>query len=392
MAAALVAAEAAVLLLRPKGILPPTDISITDFFTREQIERGRSFQRPQLALFGASLALQAGVLVLLVLRPPAVLRRPRRRPLLLAAAAGAGLSLALRLAVLPVSAIGHARAREVGLATQDWPAWALDVGRGAGIDAVLAALGGVLAVALVRRFPRRWWIPGAGVVVGLSALFIWVAPVVLDPVFNKFAPLPEGRVRSEVLSLARRAGVEVGEVYSVDASRRTTALNAYVAGLGRTKRVVLYDTLLKEASPAETRLVVAHELAHVRFRDLPQGLLYVLLIAPFGTYAVFCLTRRLTATPGSAAGLPALVLALGLVSTPVTWISNGLSRAVEARADAFALELTHEPRAAIALEKRLTLSAVGDPDPPEWTRFLSTHPTTRERIGQAVAFERHSGR
>ena len=78
----------------------------------------------------------------------------------------------------------------------------------------------------------------------------------------------------------------MGEVYEVDASRRTTAANAYVTGLGHTKRVVLYDTLLKDFTPAETRLVVAHELGHVHYRDVPHGLLWVALVAPFGTLAV----------------------------------------------------------------------------------------------------------
>ena len=102
-------------------------------------------------------------------------------------------------------------------------------------------------------------------------MFTFLGPVILDPIFNTFTPLPEGSTRDDVLALARRAGVDVGEVYEVDASRRTTAANAYVNGIGRTKRVVLYDTLLTEFTPAETRLVIAHELGHVHFRDVPQG-------------------------------------------------------------------------------------------------------------------------
>ena len=104
----------------------------------------------------------------------------------------------------------------------------------------------------------------------------------LDPVFNKFTPLPAGDDARRRARARAQAGVEVGEVYEVDASRRTTAANAYVTGLGHTKRVVLYDTLLKDFTPAETRLVVAHELGHVRYRDVPHGLLWLALVAPFG--------------------------------------------------------------------------------------------------------------
>ena len=134
----------------------------------------------------------------------------------------------------------------------------------------------------MRRFGRDWWAPGAAAVAGFALVFTYLGPVVLDPVFNKFTPLPAGATRDDVLELARKAGVDVGEVYEVDASRRTTAANAYVTGIGHTKRVVLYDTLLKDFTPAETRLVVAHELGHVRYRDVPHGLLWLALVAPFG--------------------------------------------------------------------------------------------------------------
>jgi len=103
--------------------------------------------------------------------------------------------------------------------------------------------GAAVAVGLMRRMPRAWWIPGSVAVVAFGAIATYAGPVVLDPIFNRFTPLPAGRTRSEVLDLARRAGVHVGQVYVMDASRRTTAANAYVNGLGRTKRVVLYDTL-----------------------------------------------------------------------------------------------------------------------------------------------------
>ena len=103
-----------------------------------------------------------------------------------------------------------------------------------------------------------------------------------------------------MIEIAKKAGVDVGEVYEVDASRRTTAANAYVNGLGHTKRVVLYDTLLKDFTPAETRLVVAHELGHVRYKDVPHGLLWLALVAPFATLVVARLGEKLTkrdATP-----------------------------------------------------------------------------------------------
>src|SRR5437868_1928758 len=112
------------------------------------------------------------------------------------------------------------------------------------------------------------------------------APVVLDPIFNRFTPLPKGKLRSDVLELAHRSGVHVGQVYRVDASRRTTGANAYVNGIGATKRVVLYDNLIKDYKPVEVRSVVAHELGHVKHRDVLRGLLWFAIVAPAATLLI----------------------------------------------------------------------------------------------------------
>jgi STE24 endopeptidase len=214
---------------------------------------------------------------------------------------------------------------------------------------------------------------------------------VLDPLFNRFTPLPPGELRSDVLDLARRADVRVGEVYMVDASRRTTAANAYVTGLGPTKRVVLYDTLLRDFAPAEVRLVVAHELAHQHFRDVPRGVLFLAVVAPFGMLAVARLAERLVPAgqERGAAVVPAVALSAALLVPAVTAISNQLSRAVETRADAFAMRLTGDPGALVEFQRRIAVQNVADPDPPRVVRLLlGTHPTTMQRIGHALAVER----
>jgi STE24 endopeptidase len=258
---------------------------------------------------------------------------------------------------------------------------------------VLSGAGAALLLALMRRFPRHWWAPAAGAAVAVSAVFLYAGPVVLDPIFNKFKPLPPGQARDDVLALAHRAGVKVGQVYEVDASRRTSAANAYVTGLGRTKRVVLYDTLLRRFKRDETRLVVAHELGHVHYRDVPRGLLYLAIVAPFALFAGQRLTERLAprgSEPGTPAVLPAVVLSLALVSGVIGVISNQLSRRVEARADSYSLELTDAPEPFISSERRLAVQNLADPDPPRWlVVLLATHPPTIDRIGTAVAFERH---
>ena len=389
--AAFVVAEAAVLLLRPRGgVIAPARVDARSYFTPAEIHRARAYRHGQLALFGAGLAIEAVVLVWLVRRPPVVLRGPFRRPLLVGAGAGAALSLGLAAVQLPVSAVSHQRAVDVGLSTQGWGAWLGDAGKSTGIGAVFAGVGAAAALALMRRFPRAWWAPASVVAVGFAAATLYLGPVVLDPIFNRFTTLPEGQTRDDVLALARAAGVDVGQVYEVDASRRTTASNAYVAGLGRTKRVVLYDNLLKDFTRDEVRLVVAHELGHVHYRDVPRGLLYVALVAPAALFAAAALTRALgpdEPRPGPAM-LPALALSIALVSFGVTVIANQLSRRIEARADSYSLRLTDAPEPFIGFERGIAVRNVADPDPPEWLVWLlATHPPTVERIGIARAFE-----
>jgi STE24 endopeptidase len=224
---------------------------------------------------------------------------------------------------------------------------------------------------------------------GLAAL----APVLLDPVFNDFTPLPEGETRVDVLGLAEAAGVKVGEVYSVDASRRTTAANAYVTGLGPSKRVVLFDTLLERYDRDEVRVVVAHELAHVRHRDVPRGVAFAALVAGPTALAIQRLSWILApGQRGTAAALPALALATGVVSAPIGLISSRLSRAIERRADAFSLELSGAADAFVSFERKIAVQNVADLDPPRWlTGLIASHPPTLERIGAAVAFARGAG-
>src|SRR6185503_17441111 len=239
----------------------------------------------------------------------------------------------------------RARALDVGLATQSWPDWVVDVLKAAGIGAVTAAVGGLVAMVLVRRFPRRWWAPAALLVMVYGVVTIWLYPIVIDPVFNRFDRLPQGKLRSEVLQLADRAGVDVGQVYRVDASRRTSAANAYVIGLGHSKRVVLYDNLIEDFKPAEVRTVVAHELGHQKHDDLVRGLAWLALVAPAGTFLAQALAERFAGRRplGTPAALPAIALAIALTGLGLGCASNALSRRVEASADSFALQLTHDP-------------------------------------------------
>jgi STE24 endopeptidase len=387
--AAVVAATAAALLIRPRGgLIEPAAVDATAYFSAAQLERAEDFRDPQRLLALAGIALSGVTLAVLALRLPRE-RLGRLRPVRGGAAAGAGIALVLVLVNLPLDAIRHNRAVDVGLSTQDWGPWLGDVAKAAGISAVFAGAGAAIAVALWRKSGRRWWVPASVAIVAIAAVFTYASPLVIEPIFNDFDELPDGELRSEVLELAERADVDVGEVYRVDASRRTTGANAYVNGLGHTKRVVLYDNLIEDFAPAEVRSVVAHELAHVKHDDVPRGILFVALITPFGMLLVQRMVERLAPGARGADLVPVLALALAVVTFAGQVAGSYVSRGVEARADAFALRLTDDPDAFIALERRLALQNVSEPDPPEVLQALfGTHPTTLERIGYGVTYER----
>jgi STE24 endopeptidase len=387
------AAEAGVRVLRPRARpIEPAPVDLRSYFSEQEIERGTRFARPQLALGLARAAIGLGALTGVVRRSPRVLEALGRRPVAGGALAGAGLATALSLPPLPLAVVSRRRAVKVGLVTQSWRGWAEDLAKSTAIEAVVSAAGGAAVVWSTRRWPGWWWLgAGAGSVM-FGAAAAALAPVILDPIFNDFTPLPEGETRSDVLELAGAARVKVGEVYSVDASRRTTAANAYVTGLGPTKRVVLFDTLLDRYSRDEIRLVVAHELAHVRHRDVPRGVLYAALVAPAGALAVQKVSWWLSPERGTPAALPALALAAALVTTPLGLIGNRLSRAIERRADEFALELAGAPDAFVSFERAIALQNVADIDPPRWvTTLLATHPSTGERIGAALSYAKQAG-
>ena len=407
MAFALAAAAVGVatFALRPReGQIEPAEVEPRAYFSDAELDRAHDYRRPQRVIALTNLALSGAVLALIAFRPPRRARDAlaRGRPYRTAAAAGAGISLVLTLVTLPLSAVAHQRARDVGLATQGWVDWLVDVAKAEAISAVFAALGGMLVLWLLRRFPHRWWVAGAGAVVAISVLFAYVSPIVLDPVFNKFEPLPKGQLRSDVLRLAQQSDVDVGEVYRVDASRRTTAVNAYVNGIGHTKRVVLYDNLIDRFSRDQIDSIVAHELGHVRHRDVPRGLLWIVIVAPAGLFLIKKLSERWAPAEAhlgegrgttTALAIPAVLFALAVVSFAAQIGSNALSRSVERSADAYSLNLYGHPAAFIAVERRLAIDNVSEPEPPKLLQLLfGTHPTTLDRIGAALTWSEQRGR
>jgi STE24 endopeptidase len=303
---------------------------------------------------------------------------------------------AAELVTLPFAAWRHTVLSRYGLSTQGWAGWAGDLLKAYAVGAVIGAVALTGFYAVTRYAPRWWWALGAAGAAGLVVLLSFVLPVLVEPVFNKFTPMPPGPLRTELMAMAERDGVPVRDVLVADASRRTRAVNAYVSGLGPTRRIVVFDTLLDEAPPEEVAAVVAHELSHAKERDVLTGTVVGALGAAAGVVVLYLLggwTPLLRAAGVTSIGEPraiGLLLAVsavaGLASTPGQAF---LSRRTEARADVHALALTGDAAAFEAMQRRLSTVNLADPDPPRWEyAFFATHPTTVQRMAAARAYAR----
>lgn len=398
--AILVAAFAAVALTVPFELLPGARIDADPGrdFTAAQIAREQAFHaavRPPAYISLVLGLLVAGLLGLSRWGARLVGRLPGNWTVQ-AMLATAALLTVPKLLVLPFDAQAERALRRHGLSTQDWPAWAADQGRTLAITCATTVLVVLVLLALARALPRTWWAVGALatalLVVGGSYLY----PVLVEPVYNDFTELSDGPLRTSLLALADRDGVPVREVLVADASRRTTALNAYVSGLGSSRRIVVYDTLIRESTPQEVELVVAHELGHAKHQDVLHGTVIGALLAAAGVCALALILgssrvlERLGATgPGDPRILP-LVVFLGvlapLVLAPLT---NLVSRQVESRADVHSLELTGDVDTFVAVEQRLATANLSDLTPAAWAYVLFyTHPTAPERIALAREWQR----
>jgi STE24 endopeptidase len=286
---------------------------------------------------------------------------------------------------LPFSAWTLVRRRDFGLSEQGWGGWIVDQLTALAVQAVLVSIAVAGAVWLAGRLGRRWWLVGAPALVASAGVFLVVQPLVVQPLFNRFEPLPDRELAGEIRRLGREMGVDVDDVLVADASRRTTTANAYIAGLGPTRRVVLYDTLLDgRFTDGEIRFVAAHELAHVERRHLWKGLAWFALLAVPGVFLLAWLTDRL-------GGLGPRLVPLGLAFA-FAWIlvtqplANAVSRRYEAEADWLALRATRDPASGVLLDRNFVRTGLADPDPPAWVTFLyGTHPIPMERIALAEA-------
>lgn len=279
--------------------------------------------------------------------------------------------------------------RRYGLSTETRQHWWANHAKAAAIGAAFANVAALLVVALIRWSPEWWWVAAAAAFVGILVGLAQLAPVVLLPLFYDFKPLNRPELAERLITLAERAGARVMGVFEWRLSDRTRKANAALAGIGRTRRILLSDTLLAAHSDDEIEVILAHELAHHVHRDIWSGIGLETILIGLGFFvadralSVFAGSFGL-AGKGDVGALPILLIAAGAVSIVFLPVANGLSRAHERRADRYALTMTRNADAFVTAMKRLAAQNLAEERPSrliEW--LLHSHPSTQSRIDAA---------
>lgn len=314
---------------------------------------------------------------------------------------GAAWTALAALANLPLAFYaGYVRQHAYGLSTQSLAKWASDEATGVAVSCILAALVTWIPYLLLRRSPRRWWLWTGLASLPLTALLIVVAPVWIDPLFNRFGPVKDASLERELLSLASRAGIEGSRVFEVEKSEDTKTVNAYVTGFATTKRIVLWDTIIAKLSRDELMFVMGHEMGHYVLGHVSRAVILVPPCITFGLFVCDRIARRLVARRGArlrfadlsdVASLPLLVFVFTLGSVAVSPGILAYSRHVEREADVFGLQLTGDPNAAARAFVRLHDENLGVAHPSAFYRvFRASHPSLGERIEFCNSWERPS--
>lgn len=308
-----------------------------------------------------------------------------RAPLLPTVAYLALIVLLLSLLTFPLDYYrGFILEHRFGLSLQSFSAWLADYAKNFSISFLLTVLALCGLHLLMARLPGRWW-PAAGIFVALFlVLSTYLYPLIIDPLFYRFTTLEDEEMHSSIIEMSKEAGIEVDKVLVADASRRTAKVNAYFTGMGRTKRIVIFDNLLTGFSKEEILAVIAHEMGHWKHSHIFKGI----ILGAAGIFLGFFLLQKLLDGMRAGAGIRSLTLALlyfslfSFVSLPV---QNAFSRAFERQADLEAIRLTGNPRATVSLEQNLAKANLADVDPHPFVKFvLYTHPPVMERIELAI--------
>ena len=303
--------------------------------------------------------------------------------------------IALTLVNFPLTVYkSYYREKAYGLLTQSFSGWLSDQGIGLLLNVIFGAILLMILYGVLKRTPRTWWLWGSAVMIVFMIIAIAIAPVFILPLFNKFTPIKDPTIRESILTMAREQGIPANEVYEMDASKRTDRISAFVNGMLGTMRIVMFDTTLKRCTPEEIQMIMGHEMGHYVLNHVWKG------VAFFGAAIVvgFLFVRWAFAkilsrwpnigveTVSDIAGLPLLVLLLGLFLFVLTPIFNSYGRTIELDADNFGLNASKFPDAAATTFLKLGEYRDLDPHPAIELLFYD-HPSGRTRILNAMRWK-----
>jgi STE24 endopeptidase len=367
--------------------------------TEEMIRHSRILDILYFVSFAYSITV---LLIVLLTKTSARLRdaaeRITKRPFLMSLIYMALLIVVTTVLELPLSYYAsYVVPHEFHLSNQSFGEWLIEQGKALAIAVVILSILGALSILAIRKI-RRWWLALWLGSIPIIILLVVIAPVFLDPVFNKFEPLKDEVLRDKLLSMASRAGIEGGRVYQVDKSKQTKTMNAYVTGIGPTKRIVMWDTLLAKMSHDEVLAVMGHEMAHYVLHHLWKGLAVVFVVSFLSFFLGQMAFDRGIARWGSRwgvrggsdpAAIPWLMLIVTLVIMLLEPITNSISRYHEHEADKFGLELTHlnEPMATSFI--KLAEDSKINPYPHPFIEFWRySHPSIGRRVEFVLEYKK----
>lgn len=290
----------------------------------------------------------------------------------------------------------YLRERQYGLMNQSPGEWLGDQAIGLAISALFGSVLLLVIYAVIRGYPKHWWLIGTGVSAAALTVLVLVTPVFIFPLFNTSTELPAGPVRERIVAMAKAQGVPAEHIYLIDASRQSNRISANVSGLGPTIRITLNDNLLNQSTPAETAAVMGHELGHYVLGHVWRMILSLTLL----TAAMLWLAARIVpplirsggqrwgvrgvADPASLPVLAGVLSVLSLLATPLT---NALIRGQESEADAFGLDVAREPDGFAGAAMKLSPYRKIAPGPLEEALFFD-HPSGQTRVRMAMQWKK----
>jgi Zn-dependent protease with chaperone function len=282
------------------------------------------------------------------------------------------------------------RPHAYGLSDQTAAKWWSDQALGLAVGCIGIALLLWIPFLLLRKSPRRWWLYSGLAAFPLLVLILFITPVWIDPLFNKFGPMKDKALESQILALADRAGIEGSRVYEVNKSVDTKTVNAYVNGFGGSKRIVLWDTILAKLSPPEVLFAMGHEMGHYVLGHTWQLVLLGTALALFGAWVIHLTSGELIARYrarfgfselADVASLPLMALLFGVISLVLSPAILAFSRHVEHEADRFGLEITRDNHDCATAFVKLQQENLSNPRPGLlYKLWRADHPPLGERI------------